>query len=291
MKEKKKPRKHLDFNYARLYRKIKRLVRADVRPHEMRDEAMKKLYEMLLEAQGNGVSVQALLPQGFDVFYSEFVAELPAFTHEEKLQRRSVTHFLYCSCIAFLAVLVLFSTTLVNDYIIAPVSNYFAYAKNGFSHIVDSDAYFLTAYALSETIPFEIDFDDIKSAEGKCIFDGEYGKIVIEKISVDGENMQDVRIFFRSYPVESFEFTQMITGVALSKKAFTPAAIIYSYNRKDYECRITGSESPTLWYGCLVGEDFVGKYGDIPLEDIHGVYEFALRELTLNTWEIKPVIR
>ena len=138
MKRKNKPRRWLGFAYANLYRKIKRLVRVDVRPHEMRDEAMEKLYEMLLEAQGNGLSVQALLPQGFDVFYSEFVAELPAFTHEERLQRRSVTHFLYCACIAFLAVLLLFEHT--------PMDEYFEYLERGFPYIVGNDDYVLSIY-------------------------------------------------------------------------------------------------------------------------------------------------
>ena len=281
MKRKNKPRRWLGFAYAKLYRKIKRLVRVDVRPHEMRDEAMEKLYEMLLEAQGNGVSVQALLPQGFDVFYSEFVAELPAFTHEERLQRRSVTHFLYCACIAFLAVLLLFEHTVSDEYL--------SYLKYGISYVIHNEDYIAEVHQLNDNIIFEIDFDDLESNEGKCIWEGENGKIIINKITVAGDGIEDIRIVFKSYPNKGFNYSEMVSGLDWSsQRGFTfTAKMTLDYEGENYKCGIFGVEGTDRWGFYFFGIDFVMAHEDMEIEDLSGVYKFDMSGLNLNTWKRK----
>ncbi|MBE6654299.1 MAG: hypothetical protein E7608_02430 [Ruminococcaceae bacterium] len=273
-------RKRLNKNYAKLYRKIKRLVRADVRPHEMRDEAMKKLYEMLLEAQGNGVSVQALLPQGFDVFYSEFVAELPAFTHEERLQRRSVMHFLYCTCITFLAVLLLFEHT--------PTDEYLTYLEQGVSYVIHNDDYIAASYPIDDTITIEIDFDDLESNVGKCVWEGENGKIIINRITIAGEGIKAIQIYFKSYPKKGFNYSEMVSGLDWARKGFTfTAKMTLDYEGENYNCGICGVEGTDRWGFYFFGIDFVSTHEDMEIEDLHGVYKFTLEGLTLNTWKRK----
>ncbi|MBO5023235.1 MAG: hypothetical protein J6D11_02860 [Clostridia bacterium] len=289
MKEKKKPRKHLDFSYVKLYRKIKRLVRVDVRPHEMRDEAMEKLYEMLLEAQGNGVSVQALLPQGFDVFYSEFVAELPAFTHEERLQRRSVTHFLYCACIAFLAVLVLFAYT--------PTDEYISYLKRGFPYIVGNDDYILNTYESDVKIEFEVDLTNFEENIGKCVYEDEDCKIVIDYINVVTKDTVmnggyiDGMIQFRAYPKYSFNYARTVTGLAHSGDGYPNIAanMVINAESGDYRCPVWGAsmnkQSDAFGFHFFGAEFEEGT--NFSKEDWTNTYKFTLSGLVECVWERK----
>ncbi len=282
-------RKRLNKNYSRLYRKIKRLVRADVRPHEMRDEAMKKLYEMLLEAQGNGVSVQALLPQGFDVFYSEFIAELPAFTHEEKLQRRSATHFLYCACIAFLAALLLFEHTLTDEY--------FEYLERGFPYIVGNEDYVLNTYETDVKIEFEVDLTNFEENVGKCVYEDDDCKIVIDYIDVVTKDTVmnggyiDGMIQFRAYPKYSFNYARTVTGLDHSGKGYPNIAanMVINTESGDYRCPIWGvsiNNCSDAFGFHLFGADF--KNGtDFSKEDWTKTYKFTLSGLVEYVWKRK----
>ena len=289
MKRKNKPRRWLGFAYANLYRKIKRLVRVAVRPHEMRDEAMEKLYEMLLEAQGNGLSVQALLPQGFDVFYSEFVAELPAFTHEERLQRRSVTHFLYCACIAFLAVLLLFEHT--------PMDEYFEYLERGFPYIVGNDDYVLSIYETDVKIEFEVDLANFKENVGKCVYEDDDCKIVIDYIDVVTKDTVmnggyiDGMIQFRAYPKYSFNYARTLTGVEHGGNAYhnIAANMVINTENGDYRCPIWGvsiNKRSDAFGFHFFSADFKEET-DFSKEDWTNTYKFTLSGLVEYVWERK----
>ena len=261
-----------------IYLQTKLFLRRDVKKRSERQAVLDSFFELLKDAQENGISQEELFPEGYDVFYGDLISGMTVYPAREK-RKRILRVRAVAICLA-----VIVAGAILLQYLMA--QGYIGVWTNGIGYIATNfNDYSYEEHALAEEVTFEVDFRRWNEYNDEVIYRN--GEMTIELKKLD-ESLGRYRIFFRSHGIYSRDFATLVSwwkyGVDESHTAqWTRTAELFcSYDDKEYLCKLQGFTYLNYKDGGEIG--FYVPEGIIP-DVSECVAKFSLRNLTVSYWK------
>lgn len=283
MREHRKMLKELNEENRKIYFQTRLFLCRDVKNRRERKAVLNDFLEVLSDAQIQGISSEALFPEGYDAFYSDLLSGLAVYPASEKRKRilwvRAAAICFFVFCVG----------TILIQYLTA--QGYIGVWTEGINYIAtDFNNYTYEAAPVREKVSFEIDFRRWKEYKNVVVFRS--GDITVELENLD-ETDGRYRIFFRAHGAYSRDGAVLVSW---RKYAFDESHIAVwkqtgelfcDYGGESYACHLLGFTNLNF----KDGETFSFYVPDVlsPGTPV-GVAEFHLRNLMRSVWKRRSEI-
>ncbi len=286
------PQKTLQKPYSELLQRTAALLQHDVRSGTERTQALQELEALLFSAQEQSQPLEELFPEGFDAFYRDLTASLPAYSGEDKIRQLRRRRLIRGAVAVFLLLLIALSWL--------KISGRWDLHREGLSYLQNRvDRYVGSVTEAYGVCELEIDLRDPESNIGKTVYEQDGCKIEVSALDFQ---MQDgyplYRIFFRStgrYALDGGKLVsfQRYTAIPGQGKQIGISAVPQlCHEGQSYDCHIAGSGYSKT--GDITGFYLIPSLSDISEEarselqrDIEEAGSVTLRisGLAVNIWE------
>lgn len=278
--------KHLSSEYHALYKRLVRMLRADVEPGPELELALSSILELLLEASQEQRLAAELFPEGIDAFYRDLLETLPVYSSAKTEAKRKQKRIVWSIAAVVLALTVVWG--------ICGQIGYTDMWRRGIAYMAGSlDKYSYHHTTLDGEYEVDIDLSDLNSNKGKIVYDHDGLRIVVDSVDMAGLWGGGFRIHFRSHGKYSLDRAVLVSG---SKHYSTEARWFSS----SLEAELRSEYKGQIYQGSVMGISGLNyKDGDmfsfylfpaeayqdnqIPLEG-EGTVKVTLSGLSRNEW-------
>lgn len=283
------PEENLELSkaYAAEYKKLRRLLRRDVRPGKERDDVMQDLHTLLLAAQREQKLPESIYGGSFSDFYDELIDAM-ASTYTQK--ERGIRLLLRCS--AYLAAgLVVLSIALGLYYW---NSGAFGVWSQGMSYLTEAEGYAMSETVVEGDYAVSLDLEHLGANTGKTIYEDSACAIAVADVQRQPDGNFVIYFCARgSYDRQGGELVSAISTVSVpghlgfrptgaltaevGSQTFNGALFAISETKKD------GNEF--AFY--LFDPQQLGE-GTAAIEQNNGEVTVRLHDLTRTVWSLLP---
>ncbi len=182
----------LQAAYQAEYKKLRRMLRRDVRPGSERDAVLMDLHTLLQAAQQEQKLPESIYGGGFSDFYDELLQAMPsAYTQKERDVRRLVKS-LACIAVALIAL----SAALCVYYW---HNGTFGVWAQGLEYVATAGRYTVEDTAVEGEYTLALDLRDLDENTGKILYEDGGCSITVQQVRQ--ENSGNYIVFFRAHGV------------------------------------------------------------------------------------------